>query len=168
MTDGQRVSRNVVVGLGAWQAQLETNKAAFFQGWVQRPEFLARYPVGMSPGDFAAALNANAGLVLTQAEFDSLVNMLTNNNTTFGRAAAVRLVAENGEFSRREFNCAFVLMQYFGYLRRNPDDAPEPNRDFSGYRFWLSKLEEFQGNYVSAEMVKAFISSDEYRKRFGQ
>jgi hypothetical protein len=59
-------------------------------------------------------------------------------------------------------------MQYFGYLRRNPFDAPEPSLNFAGYNFWLGKLNEFNGNFVAAEMVKAFITSDEYRKRFGQ
>jgi hypothetical protein len=57
-------------------------------------------------------------------------------------------------------------MQYFGYLRRNPDDLPDS--DFSGYNFWLSKLDQFGGDWRAAEMVKAFISSTEYRKRFGQ
>jgi hypothetical protein len=55
-------------------------------------------------------------------------------------------------------------MQYFGYLRRDPDAAPDA--DFSGYNFWLSKLDQFGGNYVNAEMVKAFLSSIEYRRRF--
>jgi hypothetical protein len=32
----------------------------------------------------------------------------------------------------------------------------------------LGKLDEFHGDYVAAEMVKAFINSDEYRHRFGQ
>jgi len=49
--------------------------------------------------------------------------------------------------------------------RRYPDDLP--NTDFSGYDFWLNKL-NLAGDYKTAEMVKAFISSDEYRKRFGQ
>ena len=57
-------------------------------------------------------------------------------------------------------------MEYFGYLRRNPDDAPDA--DFRGWKFWLSKLNQFGGNFVQAEMVKAFITSDEYRHRFGQ
>ena len=55
-------------------------------------------------------------------------------------------------------------MQYFGYLRRNPNDAPDS--DFSGYNFWLGKLNSF-GNYIDAEMVKAFILSGEHRQRFG-
>ena len=68
-------------------------------------------------------------------------------------------------FSAKQFNSAFVLMQYFGYLRRNPNDAPDS--DFSGYNFWLTKLNQFGGNYQAAEMVKAFIVSSEYRQRFG-
>jgi hypothetical protein len=58
-------------------------------------------------------------------------------------------------------------MQYFGYLRRNPYDPPEASLDYSGFNFWLGKLNQFGGNYIDAEMVKAFISSDEYRHRFG-
>jgi hypothetical protein len=64
-----------------------------------------------------------------------------------------------------ESNKAFVLMQYFGYLRRNPNDAP--NTNFDGYNFWLGKLNQFNGNFVNAEMVKAFLSASEYRQRFG-
>ena len=61
---------------------------------------------------------------------------------------------------------AFVLAQYFGYLRRNPNEGADA--DFSGYRFWLSKLEQFGGDYVAAEMVRAFLDSAEYRRRFGR
>ena len=75
-------------------------------------------------------------------------------------------MAENAEFRRRQFAKAFVLMQYFGYLRRAPNESP--NTNFDGYNFWLGKLNEFNGDYIAAEMVKAFITSDEYRKRFGQ
>jgi hypothetical protein len=63
-----------------------------------------------------------------------------------------------------EFNRAFVLMQYFGYLRRNPTDLPDSS--FTGYDFWLGKLNQFNGNFIQAEMVKAFLNSDEYRQRF--
>jgi hypothetical protein len=61
----------------------------------------------------------------------------------------------------------FVLAEYFGYLRRNPNDAPESTLDYTGYDFWLTKLNQFNGNYINAEMVKAFLSSIEYRQRFG-
>ena len=55
-------------------------------------------------------------------------------------------------------------MQYFGYLRRNPNDAPDSN--FAGFNFWLNKLNQFNGNFVDAEMVKAFTISAEYGQRF--
>jgi YVTN family beta-propeller protein len=170
MTDTQRIGRGVIVTPppdNAWQTLLESNKVAFFTGWVQRPDFLANYPAGMSADAFVDKLNANTGGSLTQAERSALIGQLAQN-TTAQRASVVRQVAENSEFSRREVNKAFVLMQYVGYLRRNPNDAPQPNLDFSGYNFWLGKLNEHNGNFVQAEMVKSFIISGEYRERFGQ
>lgn len=167
MTDMQRVGRNVIVNVGNWQQQLESNKVAFFVGWVQRPEFLAVYPAGMSPTNFVNTLNANTDGALTTPERDALVSQLTANNTTAGRASAVRQVVENSVFTNREVNKAFVLMQYFGYLRRNPDDAPEAGLNFDGYNFWLNKVNDHDGNFIKAEMVKSFIVSGEYRRRFG-
>ena len=73
---------------------------------------------------------------------------------------------EDQDLYNAEFNRAFVLAQYFGYLRRNPNDVPDS--DYTGYDFWLTKLNQFNGNYINAEMVKAFLSSIEYRQRFGQ
>ena len=80
-------------------------------------------------------------------------------------------LTEDADFVQSEFRPAFVLAEYFGYLRRNPDDVgfdgqPDPN--FTGYNFWLGKLNQFNGNYVTAEMVKGFITSIEYQSRFGQ
>jgi hypothetical protein len=164
--DTQEIGRGVVVGVGNWQAQLEANKQAFALKFVQRPEFLARYPRTLSPAQFVDALNTNAGGVLDATERQSLVNELSANNTDAGRASVLRKVAEDATLVQQELNRAFVLMEYFGYMRRNPDDAPDA--DFSGYNFWLGKLNEFNGNYVAAEMVKAFITSTEYRQRFGQ
>lgn len=82
------------------------------------------------------------------------------------RATVLRKIAENSVLKRNEQNRAFVLMQYFGYLRRNPDDAPDDN--LAGYNFWLNKLNQFSGDFRRAEMVKAFIRSGEYRVRFGE
>jgi hypothetical protein len=58
-------------------------------------------------------------------------------------------------------------MEYFGYLRRNPDAAPDAALNFEGYNFWLSKLNQFNGDFRKAEMLKAFTGSAEYRRRFG-
>jgi hypothetical protein len=164
--DTQEIGRGLVVGAPNWEQQLEANKQAFLLRFVQRAEFLARFPRTLSPTQFVDALNANAGGVLDATERQTLINELTANNTDAGRASVLRKVAEDATLVQQEFNRAFVLMQYFGYLRRNPDDAP--NTDFSGYNFWLGKLNEFNGNYIQAEMVKAFLESIEYRQRFGQ
>ena len=75
------------------------------------------------------------------------------------RATVLRKVAEQEELKLREFNASFVLMEYFGFLRRDPDTA--------GFNFWLNKLNAFNGDFLQAEMVKAFITSIEYRQRFG-
>jgi len=66
---------------------------------------------------------------------------------------------------RKRATRRFVLMEYFGYLRRDPQSLPDP--DLSGYNFWLNKLNSFGGDFQQAEMVKAFITSLEYRQRFG-
>ena len=66
----------------------------------------------------------------------------------------LRKIADNATLQQREFNRAFVLMEYFGYLRRNPDAAPEPGLNFDGYNFWLNKMNQFNGDFVKADMVK--------------
>ena len=73
-------------------------------------------------------------------------------------------MAEDPNLVSAESNSAFVLMQYFVYLRRNPND-PQDN-DYTGYDFWLTKLNQFHGDFVNAEMIKAFLTSIEYRTRF--
>jgi uncharacterized repeat protein (TIGR01451 family) len=164
MPDMQTVGRGVVVGQSGWQSQLESNKQFYALTFAMRPAFIERYPSNMLPDAFVDALNANTGGTLSQTERDEIITKLTNGTLT--RSQALRRVAENPVLRARETNNAFVLMQYFGYLRRNPDDAPDT--DFSGYNFWLKKLNDFGGNYISAEMVKAFITSGEYRQRFAQ
>jgi hypothetical protein len=81
-----------------------------------------------------------------------------------GRAAVLRKIAEDSDLRQGELNRAFALMQYYGYLRRNPDDPQDT--DFRGWEFWLTKLNQFNGNFVTAEMVKSFLVSGEYRHRF--
>jgi hypothetical protein len=160
--DTQEVGRGVVVGRAGWEQTLEANTALLLADFMARPEFALNYPQTLTSTEYVDKLNAQAGSPLTQAERDQLVVGLLFGSET--RATVLRKVAENPEFTRRETNRAFVLMQYVGYMRRAPNDAPDT--DFSGLDFWLGKLEEFGGDYRRAEMVKAFLSSIEYRARF--
>jgi len=135
---------------------------------VQRPNFLNALPITLTPAQFVDALNSNAGNVLSPNERQTAINLFGGAGDTSNQAAraqALRQVAEDPDLFNAETNRAFVLMQYFGYLRRNPNDPNDT--DYSGYDFWLTKLNHFNGNYINAEMVKAYISSGEYRQRFG-
>ena len=164
LSDTRGIGQGVVVGAEGWELKLEENKRAFADAFVLRSRFTSRYPSSLAPELYVDGLNSNAGGVLTQEERDALVADLKGGAKT--RAQVLRAVAEHPSVVRRESNQAFVLMQFFGYLRRDPDSAPDSS--FDGYNFWLSKLSEFNGNFIQAEMVKAFLDSIEYRKRFGQ
>jgi Right handed beta helix region/Protein of unknown function (DUF1565)/Domain of unknown function (DUF4214) len=164
LPDTSAVGAGVQVGVGEWQQRLEQNKQQFAEAFAARARFDAAHPQTLTPEQFVNALDQNAGVVLSAAERAGLVADLSSGLKTRGQV--LRAVAEDADLARLEFNEAFVLMQYFGYLRRDPDAAPDEN--FDGFRFWLDKLNEHHGNYVSAEMVKAFLSSIEYRQRFGQ
>jgi len=163
LPDTQKIGQGVVVNVGDWQQQLENNKQAFTEEFVSRSRFLTAFPLTMTPAQFVDTMNTNSGGALTSADRDNLLQALTNGTMT--RAQVLRAVAENQALYNAEFNRAFVLMQYFGYLRRNPNELPDS--DYTGFEFWLNKLNSFNGNFVAAEMVKAFITSTEYRKRFG-
>jgi hypothetical protein len=117
----------------------------------------------MTASQFVDQLNGNAGNPLSQSERDQLVTDLSTGAKS--RAQVLRAIAEDEDLKATEVNRAFVLMQYFGYLRRSPNDPQDS--DYTGYDFWLTKLNQFGGNYINAEMVKAFITSIEYRQRFG-
>jgi hypothetical protein len=156
LADTQEVGKGIVVGALGWQEKLAANKKAFYEAWVGRQDFRSRYD-RLTAAQFVDALYASMGVTPAAGERDALVASLAAGAP---RAEVLAKVIENDEFSRLETNKAFVLMQYFGYLRRNPDAA--------GYAHWLGKLEEFGGDYQRAEMVKAFLDSTEYRDRFRQ
>jgi hypothetical protein len=174
LPDTQEIGRGVVIGQPGAEAQLEANKQNFFNDFVQRPAFLAAYPTTMPAAQFVNKLNDNttdprnpgSSGSLSPTERENLVTQLSPNPASPTlRASVLRTVSENGLFSSRQNNKAFVLMQYFGYLRRNPNDIPDA--DFAGYNFWLGKLNQFDGNFINAEMVKSFLVSGEYIQRFG-
>jgi hypothetical protein len=163
--DSRSISSGVIVTQTGWQQVLENNKQAFMLAFVQRPEFQAAFPGTMTAAQFVDKLDLNAGRVLSSTETANLVGVLGGTpSDPAKRASVLRSVAENSNLQQKEFNKAFVLMQYFGYLKRNPDEGQD--HDFTGWQFWLDKLDQFHGNFINAEMVKAFITSIEYNQRF--
>ena len=156
MPDAQTVGQGVIVGSANWAQRLAANKQAFIAAWVGRPDFRAAYD-GLSSSQYVDALISHTGVDFSPSEREALVSSLANGAT---RAEVLGSIVEDGRFVSAKRNEMFVMMQYFGYLRRDPDA--------SGYAFWLHKLYEFGGNFEQAEMVKAFIVSGEYRDRFRQ
>ncbi|MFN2578487.1 MAG: DUF4214 domain-containing protein, partial [Pyrinomonadaceae bacterium] len=168
MRDTQAVQRRVIVGQGSWQATLDANRLAFMNQFVMRAEFVGLYPTSDTPTQYVDKLIAHAATTLTFSERGAAINEFASASTASdpgARGRALLRVTQSAAFQQREFNRAFVHLQYLGYLRRDPNAAPDTN--FNGYNFWLNKLNSFGGNYITSEMVKAFISSTEYRQRFG-
>jgi hypothetical protein len=168
LAGGRRIGEDVIVGVLGWEQKLQANKVAFFNEFVATPRFTGVHG-SKTNEQYVDALNLNSGGALSQSERDGLIAQL--NTATRTRAEVLRAVAEDPDFALGpEQNRAFVLAQYLGYLRRNPDDVgfdgnPDPN--FLGYQFWLDRLNQFNGNFIDAQMVKAFLESIEYVERFG-
>ncbi|HEX7956734.1 MAG TPA: DUF4214 domain-containing protein, partial [Pyrinomonadaceae bacterium] len=165
LADSKAIGSGVVVGQAGWPQLLDANKTAFAQTFVQRERFASGYPQTMTAAQFVDALFTNARVTPTAEERQAALAAFGAGDVA-GRAAALRSVAQSASFDAAEKNRAFVLMQFFGYLQRDPDSGRDA--DHTGYQYWLDKLNQFGGNFVSAEMVKAFINSDEYHRRFSQ
>jgi DNA-binding beta-propeller fold protein YncE len=132
-------------------AELEENKKLFAEDFLTRDEFKARYDQ-LSNTDYVGALQSAAGVVLPSR--DALIAALQNNQMT--RAQVLRAVTESAEVRSKYYNESFVVMQYFGYLRRDPDSL---------YREWIRIMDQ-KGDYRA--MINGFMNSAEYRQRFGQ
>ncbi|HSS20326.1 MAG TPA: Calx-beta domain-containing protein [Pyrinomonadaceae bacterium] len=166
-TDSAILGQDLIVNAPDWQAKLEANKQAYLRAFVARSRFASAYAPTLTPAAFVDRLFVNAGVTPDTNDRDAAIGEFGNAPTsadTAARARALRRVAENSTLDQRAKNKAFVLMQYFGYLGRDPNALPDGN--YSGYEFWLNKLNEFDGDFRRAEMVKAFLVAGEYRSRF--
>ena len=180
LRDEQTLQRNVTVGQGNWEANLEQNKQGFALDWVDRADFLAEYPTSMTRDQFIDKLfTRSAATPTTQERNQALFAYDSGSSLKEKRAKGIRAVIDTGSVYNAQYNPAFILMQYFGYLRRNPNNAPDG--DYSGYDFWLTKMnnaslpgEDVRDPNVAvarvnrAEIVRAFIVSTEYLGRFGK
>ena len=140
--------------------QLHDSTVSYANEFVQGGAFAQAYPASMSPADFVNKLFDTAGLTdpMFSNQRQAAIQSLSDSSKT--RAQVLLDVIEIPEFKTREYNAAFVLMQYYGYLRRDP----EPD----GYQFWLNVLNNKLPNDMSGyrSMVCGFITSAEYQDRF--
>ena len=145
--------RRVIAGASS----IAAGKSALAAAFVQRAEFIQKYPATLGRDAFVDA-------VIATVQQTSGVNLAGQRNAllsqfdTGGRAAVISAIAEDPSFSQAEYNRAFVAMQYWGYLGRDYDQG--------GYDFWLDIVNNRVTNNYRA-MVCAFITSREYQERFG-
>jgi hypothetical protein len=157
---------------GATAAEVYGKRAAFAVNFAARDEFkrlydalsdtafvdtlLDRYGLGSITSPDPANPEGETKIVLTRAD---LINRLSASGAqSLTRAQVLRAVVESSEVAAAEYNRAFVAMQYYGYLRRTPEEE--------GYQAWLKVINEDSQNV--RVMVNGFMNSVEYRLRFGQ
>jgi hypothetical protein len=128
------------------------SKASYTEAWTQRQEFKTRYD-GLSNSAYVNTLETNAEVIV--ANKASLIAALDSGQMS--RGEVLRNIVESQVVADRFFNRAFVAMQYFGYLRRDPDTV--------GFQNWLNTLNADPSNF--RHMIFGFLFSTEYRQRFG-
>ena len=169
--DAATVGQGIVVNDALAPNVINANKQAFVNAFVTRAEFRAIYD-GLSNTQYVDRLFQTTGVTPSSTDRQALINGL--NGATETRASVLFKIVDGTNtiadghlqfnttygkaFYDNLFNAAFVQMEYFGYLQRDPDP--------DGYAFWLAKLNLFN-DWRTAEMVRAFIVSPEYRSRFG-
>jgi hypothetical protein len=131
--------------------QLEANKVAFVNDFMTRADFVSKYGNITDPAAYVAALEQTTGVTLSNRA--ALISGLQSGTET--RATVLRKVAESTEVSNKFYNEGFVIMQYFGYLRRDADIS---------YLQWIQTMNQNSGNYRI--MINGFVNSAEYRGRF--
>jgi endonuclease G len=136
--------------------QLPASTQEFASRFVQRREFLARYPLTLSNAQYVNTLFDTAGLTDAAFNGERQAQLEAMNNLGRSRAQVLLHLSNLQYFRDREYHPSFVLMQYYGYLRRNPDQE--------GYDFWLGRVNQQPDNYHG--MVCAFLTSVEYQERF--
>jgi len=140
----------------------EAGRRALALAFVQRSEFQRRYPSAMKAKEFVNSLIPPISQATDNdpsVQRDPLI--ASYDGTDAGRAAVLTRTIASRAFTDAEYNQAFVLMQYFSYLRRDPDE--------SGYNFWVNVLKSkpTRDPEAARAMVCAFLNSAEYQGRFG-
>ncbi|HYJ03830.1 MAG TPA: hypothetical protein VEX43_01770 [Chthoniobacterales bacterium] len=143
----------VASSLDEQQPKLEEN----LRELAERPQFQERFN-SMTNDEFVDALSANAHVMLAPAERAALIDKL--NGGALARPQVLLAIVNNPVFAAKEQNRSLVLLHYFGYLHRNPDDLPDTNME--GFNFWLKEVET---TGEVDRLTRAFMASIEHREK---
>ena len=153
VSDAREVGGGVQPGLEEDNKRVVSNFREFVERWIHRRAFSDVYEK-LTTEEYVSRLCANAGLDPGSAECATLAAELSAGRET--RAGALLRIVENPSFVSREEIRSLVVLHYFGYLRRNPDDPPD--RNLEGMLFWIREIERTQDR---AKISRAFIESGE-------
>jgi hypothetical protein len=153
MPDVKIIGRGVTANF-ADEARLEANLNEFAAAFVERAKFRSLYQT-MTNERYVDTLSEHARISLAPAERAALIDKLNGGLLT--RAQALLAIVNNPELVKKEDSRSLVLLHYFGYLRRNPDDPPDKNLD--GFNFWVRELER---SGEIGRLPRAFMASGEY------
>jgi hypothetical protein len=153
----KKTGEGVVVFGNQWEHQLEVNFKAFAEEWVKKPAFKQAF-AGKSAAQFVDQLFSNAGVTPEMGKRNGLIEGLEKGTET--QASVLLKVIADDAVIQRERSTALVLLHYFGYLRRDPDDPPDGN--WNGFNFWRAELEK---GADPRGLTNAFLLSPEYVDR---
>jgi hypothetical protein len=101
-------------------------------------------------------LITNSGIAFDDRDENDLVRLLDQKGQS--RADILLKIANDERIIEKDKDRSLLLLYYFGYLRRNPDDPPDGN--LNGFNFWLRDLAQY-GN--TAKIANAFQESGEFQ-----
>ena len=155
LDDVKVIGRDVFPGSNDEQVKLESNLNEFIADWVEREKFQAQYD-SMSNERYVATLAENIGVALSRDDLSDFLDKLNQGALT--RAQLLSNIVNRPEFVKKEKVRSLVLLHYFAYFQRNPDDPPDSN--LKGFNFWVTEVEK-SGD--PGRLPQAFMASDEYK-----
>jgi len=156
MRDVMTIGRNVVLGFGEQGSQSESSIGTLVEEWQRRPDIQQLYGQ-LNNADYVDRLLANSGVDLDPAERAELIGGLVSAQET--RPSVLLRIVHDKRFVEKEGYRSLVVLHYFGYFGRNPDDPPDHNLD--GLDFWIRDLER---NHNPEKLSAAFADSIEYKE----
>lgn len=157
LADVKTIGRQVITNDLTDETKLDENIKDFAANWVKRDKFSSVYK-SLSDDRFVDKVIENAGLSLSPAERIAYMSDLKNGISS--RAQTLLAIVKRPDFTKIEESRSIVLLHYFGYLHRNPDDPPD--KDLSGFNFWVRELET-SGDV--SRLLLAFMAADEYKHK---
>jgi hypothetical protein len=142
LTDMKVLGRGVYVSAPLWRETLEANKGALTNSMAVGQSFKSLYDSRTNP-EYVESLYANTGVRPSPSERAALVALLDTGAED--RASILRRAAENRELYRNEYNRAYVLAHFFGYLRNDPNAPGQDLKEFNSRLDTLNRTRDYRG-----------------------